>query len=115
MSRMAALSEPEHSPTPLQEQAVREEAFLPLQIAACAEATSRLIASGLAKRAPSATPILVDETGALRPEIASIARDYEAALLAGLSPAEVKTLRRLLAKVEAAALKLSGRERRQDP
>ena len=107
MSRMAALLE--YQPDERRELPPQEEAFLPLQIAACAEATGGLIASGLAKRAPSATPILVDESGALRPEIAPIARAYEAALLAGLTPAEVKTLRRLLTKIEVAALKLSGR------
>lgn len=84
-----------------------EETFLPLQLAACAAATGGLITSGLAARTSYAA--LTDEDGALRAEIAPLARAYEAALLSGLSPAEVKTLRRLLSRVEAAALKLSGR------
>jgi len=103
MSQMAAryrIVEPEEDP------AVPASAFLPLQLAAVAEATGGLIANGLAGRA--AAP-LTDETGALHREIAPLALAYEAALLSSLTPEEVRTLRRLLARVETAALKLSGR------
>jgi DNA-binding MarR family transcriptional regulator len=41
-------------------------------------------------------------------EIAPLAKAYEAALLAGLAPSEVATLKRLLLRLEAAATKLSG-------
>ncbi len=110
MSSMAALFEEggEDHRRPAPAPTGHAEAFLPLKLSAAAEAARGLIASGLAARAPSHTP-LTDETGALRPEIAPLARAYEAALVASLSPAEVQTLHRLLTKVEAAALKLSGR------
>jgi DNA-binding MarR family transcriptional regulator len=41
-------------------------------------------------------------------EIAPLALAYEAALLAGLAPAEVVTLKRLLGRLETAASQLSG-------
>jgi DNA-binding MarR family transcriptional regulator len=44
----------------------------------------------------------------LHAEIAPLAKAYEAALLAGLAPSEVATLKRLLLRLEAAASKLSG-------
>ena len=44
----------------------------------------------------------------LHAEIAPLAKAYEAALLAGLAPSEVATLKRLLLRLEAAAAKLSG-------
>ena len=44
----------------------------------------------------------------LHREIAPLAKAYEAALLAGLAPSEVATLKRLLMRLEAAATKLSG-------
>jgi hypothetical protein len=84
------------------------EPFLPVQLARTAEATGRLIGQGLIDRGLSGFA-LTDETGALNPAIAPLAYAYEAALLTGLSPQEVRTLRRLLTRVEAAALKLSGR------
>jgi len=89
-----------------EEAAVPARAFLPLQLAAVADATGGLIANGLAVRAASP---LTDDTGALRREIAPLALAYEAALLASLTPDEVRTLRRLLTRIETAALKLSGR------
>jgi len=85
------------------------EPFIPAQLARAADATSRLIGQGLIDRGLSGFA-LTDETGVLNPEIAPLAYAYEAALVAGLSPQEVRTLRRLLTKVEAAALKLSGRQ-----
>ncbi|MDB5471010.1 MAG: MarR family transcriptional regulator [Caulobacter sp.] len=44
----------------------------------------------------------------LHGEIAPLAKAYEAALLAGLAPSEVATLKRLLLRLEAAATRLSG-------
>lgn len=44
----------------------------------------------------------------LHAEIAPLAKAYEAALLTGLAPSEVATLKRLLLRLEAAATKLSG-------
>ena len=41
-------------------------------------------------------------------EIAPLAKAYEAALLTGLAPNEVATLKRLLLRLEAAAARLSG-------
>jgi hypothetical protein len=109
MSPMAALrqfvEEADDEPVPGQ-------AFLPLQLASVAEATGGLISSGLACRTGDRGPLsspLTDDTGALRREIAPLALAYEAALLSSLTPQEVAMLRRLLARVEAAALKLSGR------
>lgn len=93
---------------PQEDDLVHRDAYLPLQLAAVAEATGGLIAQGLAGRVMDSRS-LTDESGVLRPEIAPLALAYEAALLVGLSPQEVKTLRRLLSRVEAAALKLSGR------
>ncbi len=84
------------------------EPFLPVQLARTAEAAGRLIGQGLTDRGLSGFS-LTDETGVLNPAIAPLAYAYEAALLTGLSPQEVRTLRRLLTRVEAAALKLSGR------
>ena len=49
------------------------------------------------------------ETGRrLHAEIAPLALAYEAALLAGLAPAEVAQLKRLLQRLEGAAARLSG-------
>jgi hypothetical protein len=84
------------------------EPFLPVQLARTATATGSLINQGLTDRGLSGFS-LTDETGALNPAIAPLAYAYEAALLTGLTPGEVKTLRRLLTRIEAAALKLSGR------
>jgi len=41
-------------------------------------------------------------------EIAPLALDYEAALIAGLSPSEVELVKRLLARLQATAGQLSG-------
>lgn len=90
---------------------VEEERFLPLQLADTAEATARLISEGLATRGLAGSSLLgalTDADGRLRPEAEALARAYEAALLASLSPTEVKTLRRLLIRVEVAAQKLAG-------
>lgn len=44
----------------------------------------------------------------LHKEIAPLAKAYEAALLAGLAPSEVATMKRLLVRLETAAGRLSG-------
>ena len=46
----------------------------------------------------------------LHAEIAPLALAYEAALLSGLTPAEVETLKRLLTRLEGAAGKLAGED-----
>jgi DNA-binding MarR family transcriptional regulator len=51
---------------------------------------------------------LTEQGRALHAEIAPLALAYEAALLSGLTPAEVETLKRLLMRLETAAGKLSG-------
>lgn len=89
---------------------IEAEPFLPLQLAGAAEATGALISRGLSLRGLSAEALapLTDEAGQLRPEIEPLARAYEAALLSGFDPDEVRTLRRLLARLECAAHKLAG-------
>lgn len=53
--------------------------------------------------------LALTETGRrLHAEIAPLALAYEAALLAGLAPAEVAQLKRLLQRLEGAAARLSG-------
>jgi DNA-binding MarR family transcriptional regulator len=51
---------------------------------------------------------LTDQGRALHAEIAPLALAYEAALLSGLTPVEVETLKRLLGRLETAAGRLSG-------
>lgn len=51
---------------------------------------------------------LTDEGARLHREVAPLALAYEAALLCGLSPDEVAAMKRLLKRLETAALKLSG-------
>jgi DNA-binding MarR family transcriptional regulator len=51
---------------------------------------------------------LTDQGHALHAEIAPLALAYEAALLSGLTPVEVETLKRLLMRLETAAGRLSG-------
>jgi len=53
---------------------------------------------------------LSDQGRELHTEIAPLALAYEAALIAGLTPAEVETLKRLLSRLETAATRLSGEE-----
>ena len=52
--------------------------------------------------------MLVLEGERLHGEIAPLALAYEAALIAGLAPAEVALLKRLLNRLQAAALTLAG-------
>lgn len=56
----------------------------------------------------SHTLALTDQGRELHADIAPLALAYEAALLAGLTPAEVETLKRLLIRLETAAGRLSG-------
>ena len=51
---------------------------------------------------------LTEQGRELHAEIAPLAQAYEAALLSGLTPAEVETLKRLLLRLETAANRLSG-------
>ena len=51
---------------------------------------------------------LTEQGRELHAEIAPLALAYEAALLSGLTPAEVETLKRLLMRLETAADRLSG-------
>src|SRR5690606_1941895 len=51
---------------------------------------------------------LTDQGRDLHAEIAPLALAYEAALMAGLTPAEVETLKRLLVRLETVAGRLSG-------
>ena len=51
---------------------------------------------------------LTEQGRELHAEIAPLARAYEAALLSGLTPAEVETLKRLLLRLETAAGRLSS-------
>ena len=53
---------------------------------------------------------LTEQGRELHAEIAPLALAYEAALLSGLTPAEVETLKRLLMRLESAAGRLSGEE-----
>lgn len=55
---------------------------------------------------------LTAEGRRLHSEVSPLALAYEAALLAGLAPGEVDALKRLLIRLEGAALKLSGEEQR---
>ncbi|NBU29166.1 MAG: MarR family transcriptional regulator [Caulobacteraceae bacterium] len=52
--------------------------------------------------------VLTPIGSSLYAEIAPLAKAYEAALLTGLAPNEVATLKRLLLRLEAAAARLSG-------
>lgn len=56
----------------------------------------------------SHTLALTDQGRELHADIAPLALAYEAALLSGLTPAEVETLKRLLLRLETAAGRLSG-------
>lgn len=56
----------------------------------------------------SHTLALTDQGRELHADIAPLALAYEAALMSGLTPAEVETLKRLLMRLESAAGRLSG-------
>lgn len=92
-------------------QAARLEAghdgYLPERLARAAEAVGRLIDQGLSTR--GVAPSGLEEEGEPPPEAVLLARAYEAALLVNFSPSEVQTLRRLLARVEAAAQRLAAK------
>lgn len=80
-------------------------------------AAQGLVTRNLVERAANQTDgrshtlALTDTGRRLHGEIAPLALAYEAALLAGLAPAEVATLKRLLSRLEAAAARLSGEGR----
>ncbi len=110
MSRSAAQSAPFEPQVHPCADAPAHERFLPLQLAQAAEAAGRLIFEGLVVRGVAGDGMrsaLIDANGDLRPEVAPLARAYEAALLVNFTPSEVATLRRLLSRVEAAALRLA--------
>jgi DNA-binding MarR family transcriptional regulator len=71
--------------------------------------TTRHLVAREAHKADGRSHILsLTEAGlALHAEIAPLALAYEAALLSGLTPAEVETLKRLLLRLEGAANRLS--------
>lgn len=77
-------------------------------------AAHALVARRLAARIPNPADArshnlaLTAEGERLYGDIAPLALAYEAALLAGLAPAEVRTLKRLLQRLEGAAVQLSG-------
>jgi DNA-binding MarR family transcriptional regulator len=77
-------------------------------------AAQALVGRRLAARTPSPTDArshrlaLTPEGERLYADIAPLALAYEAALLAGLAPDEVRTLKRLLQRLEGAAAQLSG-------
>jgi DNA-binding MarR family transcriptional regulator len=84
---------------------------------AVAEALQGLKARGLVSpqaAAPAHEPLawrLSDQGLALHEAIAPLALAYEAALISGLAPQEVALLKRLLARVQAAAEALAGETR----
>ncbi|MBN9318339.1 MAG: winged helix-turn-helix transcriptional regulator [Caulobacterales bacterium] len=78
-------------------------------------AAQGLVTRRLAVRTPnpadarSHSLTLTTEGSRLYADIAPLALAYEAALLSGLEPGEVRALKRLLQRLEAAAAQLSGR------
>ncbi len=73
-------------------------------------AARALIARGLIAGPEPLTTLAITPAGhATHAELAGLAQAAEAALVSGLTPDDVRTLRRLLGKLETAALKLSGR------
>jgi DNA-binding MarR family transcriptional regulator len=77
-------------------------------------AAQAVVGRRLAERIPNPSDArshalaLTPEGQRLYADIAPLALAYEAALLAGLAPEEVRTLKRLLQRLEAAATQLSG-------
>jgi DNA-binding MarR family transcriptional regulator len=73
-----------------------------------AEAAASLIARGLARADGPDSELAITATGRhVHADQAGLALAAQAALLAGLSPAEVRSLRQLLGRLEAAAHKLT--------
>jgi len=71
--------------------------------------TRHLVARTASQSDGRSHTLALTETGRrLHAEIAPLALAYEAALLAGLAPAEVAQLKRLLQRLEGAAARLSG-------
>ena len=75
-------------------------------------AAAGLVARGLALRTSLSGLTITPAGRVTHAELAELALAAEAALLAGLSPEEVRSLHRLLGRVQAAAMKLSGRAER---
>lgn len=81
-----------------------------LDESAVREASAVLLARGLASRTTIDGSLLITDAGlGAHREVAGLALAAEAALLAGLSPAEVHSLHRLLCRLQGAADKLTGR------
>ena len=74
-----------------------------------AEAANGLERRDLVSRGPNGDAVALTPSGTgLYGEIAPLALAYEAALIAGLAPDEVKLLKRLLARLQSAAGQLAG-------
>lgn len=83
-----------------------------LSAAETAAGLAVLIRRELAANALEPEGRTLTETGRrLASELASLAQAGEAALLSGLSPQEVNSVHQLIGRLEAAALKLSGKSR----
>jgi DNA-binding MarR family transcriptional regulator len=104
---MAVLAEGELTPQALVSRTVMDKVTV-------SRAAQGLLARNLVSRTASESDgrshilALTDTGRRLHAEIAPMALAYEAALLSGLTPEEVVTLKRLLIRLEAAAVKLSG-------
>jgi len=79
-----------------------------LDLGAAALARAELAERGLLARDGQARSNLTDAGGRLYADLVDRALAAEAALLSGLAPEDVRALHRLLPRLEAAALKLSG-------
>jgi DNA-binding MarR family transcriptional regulator len=80
-----------------------------LAVAEVGEAAADLLARGLVGRSGTPDGLTLTAAGlATHAELAELALAAEAALLSGLTPAEVHSLHRLLARLQAAAVRLAG-------
>ncbi|MDB5452693.1 MAG: MarR family transcriptional regulator, partial [Caulobacteraceae bacterium] len=74
-----------------------------------AEAAAALLTRGLVRRTGTGDDLTLTAAGtATHLDLAELALAAEAALLSGLSPADVHSLHRLLARLQAAAVRLAG-------
>jgi DNA-binding MarR family transcriptional regulator len=83
-------------------------AFTALTEVEVGTASALLLGRGLIARTRPATFSLTPSGQALHAELAGLALAAEAALITGLSPAEVHTLNRLLGRLHGAALRLAA-------
>lgn len=100
----------EHGPSP-QRTIVARTAMDRATVSRAAQGlVSRRLVARMVNSADSRTHCLALtlEGQRLHADVAPLAMAYEATLLAGLAPQEVRTLRRLLCRLETAALRLSG-------